>query len=72
MVYAFEFLRFIGSRRTPVVARVTTRVFAGDHAARTHALRILREEAHGGIFGCRILREDASIVATVISGVLDS
>jgi hypothetical protein len=72
MIYVFEFLKLVDRRPEPVVSHVVTRVLGGDNAARAHAFRILPAAVRDGVFGCRVLREDASIVATVISGSRDS
>ncbi|HTX49087.1 MAG TPA: hypothetical protein VME40_06825 [Caulobacteraceae bacterium] len=68
MVYAFEFLKYVDGRAEPVVGETTTRFFSNDQAARAHALRVLPRVAVGGVFGCRVVREDNVFVTLIISG----
>ena len=68
MVYAFEFLKYVEGRAGPVVSETTTRFLPNDQAARAHAIRVLPRAAVGGVFGCRIVREDNVVVTVIISG----
>ena len=71
MVYAFEFLKFVDGREEPVVADITSGFFSTDQAARAHAFRVLPIKATiGGVFACRVVREDRNVVTTIISGAV--
>lgn len=69
VVYAFELLKYVRGRQQPVVVKTLSNYFANDDEARANGLRLLQSSARqGGVFACRIVHADGTLVTTIVSG----